>query len=234
MAPDRDSPTAPFKRALSLAMKIIANEPELNVTFGAEPPGLQGNRVKLPQPSLDLPEREVAVTRGLADAYSLRLANHDVAVHSKYQPQGRNARAVFESVEQARVEAIGARLMPGMAGNLGAMLDDRYQKKSVARLADRKDAPLEEALALLVRERLTGTPPPQHAQRLVELWRPWIEEKAGGKLDHLLEALNDFVADVKNPGAGTDRNRSWRQLLPVIAAVERSLASHDAVTLEAR
>jgi cobaltochelatase CobT len=84
MAPDRDSPTAPFKRALSLAMKIIANEPELNVTFGAEPPGLQGNRVKLPQPSLDLPEREVAVTRGLADAYSLRLANHDVAVHSKY------------------------------------------------------------------------------------------------------------------------------------------------------
>jgi cobaltochelatase CobT len=194
MAPDRDSPTAPFKRALSLAMKIIANEPELNVTFGAEPPGLQGNRVKLPQPSLDLPEREVAVTRGLADAYSLRLANHDVAVHSKYQPQGRNARAVFESVEQARVEAIGARLMPGMAGNLGAMLDDRYQKKSVARLADRKDAPLEEALALLVRERLTGTPPPQHAQRLVELWRPWIEEKAGGKLDHLLEALNDQTA----------------------------------------
>jgi cobaltochelatase CobT len=194
MAPDRDSPTAPFKRALSLAMKIIANEPELNVTFGAEPPGLQGNRVKLPQPSLDLPVREVAVTRGLADAYSLRLANHDVAVHSKYQPQGRNARAVFESVEQARVEAIGARLMPGMAGNLGAMLDDRYQKKSVARLADRKDAPLEEALALLVRERLTGTPPPQHAQRLVELWRPWIEEKAGGKLDHLLEALNDQTA----------------------------------------
>jgi cobaltochelatase CobT len=194
MAQDRDGPTAPFKRALALAMKTIANEPELNVTFGAEPPGLQGNRVKLPQPSLDLPEREVAVTRGLADAFSLRLANHDVDVHAKYQPQGRNARAVFETVEQARVEAIGARSMPGMANNLGAMLDDRYQKKSVARLADRKDAPIEEALALLVRERLTGTPPPQHALRLVELWRPWIEEKAGGQLDHLLQALNDQTA----------------------------------------
>ena len=194
MAQDRDGPTAPFKRALALAIKTIANEPELNVTFGAEPAGLQGNRVKLPQPSLDLPEREVAITRGLADAYALRLANHDVDVHSKYQPQGRNARAVFESVEQARVEAIGARLMTGMASNLGAMLEDRYQKKSVARMADRKDAPIEEALALLVRERLTGTPPPQHAQRLVELWRPWIEEKAGGQLDHLLEALNDQMA----------------------------------------
>jgi cobaltochelatase CobT len=194
MAQDRDGPTAPFKRALALAMKTIANEPELNVTFGADAPGLQGTRVKLPQPSIDLPVREVAVTRGLADAFSLRLANHDINVHSKYQPHGRNARAVFESVEQARVEAIGARLMPGMASNLGAMLDDRYQKKSVARMADRKDAPIEEAIALLVRERLTGTPPPQNARRLVELWRPWIEDKAGGQLDNLFEALNDQIA----------------------------------------
>ena len=193
MPQDREGPTAPFKRALSLAMKTIANEPELNVTFGADAPGLQGTRAKLPQPSLDLPEHEVAVTRGLADSFSLRLANHDAGVHTKYQPEGRNARAVFESVEQARVEAIGARVMPGMANNLGAMLEDRYQKKPFARMVERKDAPIEEALALMVRERLTGRPPPQHARRLVELWRPWIEEKAGAQLDHLLGALNDQV-----------------------------------------
>jgi cobaltochelatase CobT len=194
MAQDREGPTAPFKRALALAMKTISNEPELNVTFGSEAPALQGNRAKLPQLSLDLPQREVAITRGLADSFSLRLANHDVAVHSKYQPDGRNARAVFESVEQARVESIGARVMPGMAGNLGAMLEDRYQKKPFAKLADRKDAPLDEAIALMVRERLTGIAPPQHARRLVDLWRPWIEEKAGGQLDHLLETLTDQAA----------------------------------------
>jgi len=194
MAQDREGPTAPFKRALALAMKTISNEPELNVTFGSEAPALQGNRAKLPQLSLDLPDREVAITRGLADSFSLRLANHDDAVHSKYQPDGRNARAVFESVEQARVESIGARVMPGMAGNLGAMLEDRYQKKPFAKLADRKDAPLDEAVALLVRERLTGIAPPQHARRLVDLWRPWIEEKAGGQLDHLLETLTDQAA----------------------------------------
>jgi cobaltochelatase CobT len=194
MAQDREGPTASFKRALALAMKTISNEPELNVTFGSEAPALQGNRAKLPQLSLDLPEREVAITRGLADSFSLRLANHDVAVHSKYQPDGRNARAVFESVEQARVESIGARIMPGMAGNLGAMLEDRYQKKPFAKLADRKDAPLDEAVALMVRERLTGIAPPQHARRLVDLWRPWIEEKAGGQLNHLLETLTDQAA----------------------------------------
>jgi cobaltochelatase CobT len=193
MPQDREGPTAPFKRALSLAMKTIANEPELNVTFGADAPGLQGTRAKLPQPSLDLPQHEVAVTRGLADSFSLRLANHDAGIHTKYQPEGRNARAVFESVEQARIEAIGARVMPGMANNLGAMLEDRYQKKPFARMVERKDAPIEEALALMVRERLTGRPPPQHARRLVELWRPWIEEKAGVQLDHLSGALNDQV-----------------------------------------
>ena len=191
MAQDREGPTAPFKRALTLAMKTIAGDAELAVAFGGEPPGLQGHRVRLPQLSIDLPAREVAITRGLGDSFALRLSNHDAAVHTKYQPAGRTARAVFEAAEQARVESIGARAMPGMADNLTAMLDDRYQKKSFAKAADRKDAPLEEALALMVRERLTGLAPPQHARQLVELWRMWIEDKAGGKLDNLLEALND-------------------------------------------
>ncbi len=191
---DRDGPLAPFKRALSLAMKTIAAGPDLVVNFGGEAPGVQGNRVQLPQLSLDLPAGEVAITRGLANSFALKLANHDDAIHARYQPEGRNARAVFEAVEQARVEAIGARIMPGMAGNLGAMLDDRYQKRSFANAAQRKDAPLEEALALVVRERLTGSAPPQHARQLVQLWRPWIEEKAAGQLDHLIDALHDQTA----------------------------------------
>ena len=191
MAQDREGPAGPFKRALTLAMKTIANEPELSVTFGGEAPGLQGNRARLPQLSLDLPAHEVAVTRGLADSFALRISNHDSSVHHKYQPEGRNARAVFEAAEQARVESIGARIMPGMANNLTAMLEDRYQKRPFARATQRSDAPLEEAVALLMRERLTGSAPPQHARQLVELWRMWVEEKAGGQLNLLLNALND-------------------------------------------
>ena len=194
MVQDRDGPLAPFKRALTLAMKTIAAGPDLIVNFGGEAPAVQGNRVQLPQLSLDLPAGEVAITRGLADSFALKLANHDAGIHSRYQPEGRNARAVFEAVEQARVESIGARIMPGMANNLGAMLDDRYQKRSFANAAERKDAPLEEALALVVRERLTGAKPPRHARQLVQLWRPWIEEKVAGQLDHLIEALHDQTA----------------------------------------
>ena len=102
--------------------------------------------------------------RGLADSFALRLANHNDKVHARYQPQGKNARAVFEAVEQARIEAIGANAMQGMKTNLAAMLDDRYRKKDVARSTDRKDAPLDEAVALMVREKLTGEAPPEGAR----------------------------------------------------------------------
>src|SRR5438094_5936883 len=195
MAQDRDGPAAEFKRVLTLAMKTIAGEPELQVTYGTDAPALQGNKAKLPQVSAELTSNEVAVTRGIADSFAMRLSNHDDGVHNHYRPEGKNARAMYEAVEQARVEALGARAMPGMAKNLAAMLEDRYQKKSITKGAsDRANAPLEEAVALLVRHRLTGELPPQHAKLLVETWRPWVEEKAAHRLDHLSDAIYDQAA----------------------------------------
>jgi cobaltochelatase CobT len=177
-----------------MAMRTIAEDPEMTVTFGADQPSLAGNRCRLPQIDHELPTKAVAVARGLSDSFALRLAKHDDAVHTKMQPQGDNARAVFEAVEQARVESIGARQMPGMASNLNAMLEDRYQKSSVNQARNRNEAPLEEAVSLTVRERLTGQPPPQNAQLLVDLWRPWIEDKASSELDALSEEISDQAA----------------------------------------
>jgi cobaltochelatase CobT len=107
------------------------------------------------------------------------------------QPAGQQARAVFEAVEQARVEAIGSRRMDGVAKNLGAMLDDRYHRGKFDDITDRADAPIEEALALMVRERLTGSAPPPAAKKLVDLWRPLIEQRAGRDLDRLEALLDD-------------------------------------------
>jgi cobaltochelatase CobT len=122
---------------------------------------------------------------------ALRLACHDPAVHRKLAPGGQQARAVFEAVEQARVEAIGSRRMGGVAKNLTAMLDDRFHRGKFDDITDRADAPIEEALAMMVRERLTGETPPAAARKLVDLWRPLIEERAGRNLDRLERVLND-------------------------------------------
>ena len=191
MAAEKDSPSGEFKRVLTVAMKTIAGEPEMTVAFGTEQPSLAGTKAKLPQIGNDFTTREVAVARGVSDSFALRLSNHSDQVHARYRPEGKNARAVFEACEQARVEALGANAMPGMASNLSAMLEDRYRKKDVARYMDRKDAPLDEAVALVVREKLTGAPPPEAAKPMLELWRSWIEDKAQAQLAHLTDGMHD-------------------------------------------
>jgi cobaltochelatase CobT len=181
----KESPTEPFKRAVTGCLRAIAKRPDLEVSFAAERPGIVGGKARLPEPPRKLFSGDAAIVRGHADAMALKLACHDPGVHRKLVPGGQQARAVFEAVEQARVEAIGARRMDGVASNLAAMLDDRYHRGKFDEITDRADAPIEEALAMMVRERLTGRPPPPAAKKLVDLWRPLIEDRAGRDLDRL-------------------------------------------------
>ena len=187
----KEAPTEPFKRAVGVCLRAIAGKNELEVSFASERPGLTGGKVRLPEPPRRLNEREAAIVRGHADSIALRLACHDPSVHRKLAPGGQQARAVFEAVEQARVEAIGSRRMGGVAKNLAAMLDDKFHRGKFDEITDRADAPIEDALAMIVRERLTGEMPPAAARKLVDLWRPLIEERAGRDLDRLERVVND-------------------------------------------
>src|SRR5262249_17454016 len=112
-----DSPTQPFKRAVTGCWRAIARKPDLEVAFAAERPGLMGGKVRLPEPPRKLSKAEAAIVRGHADSVALRIACHDPAVHRRLQPGGQQARAVFEAVEQARVEGIRARRMSRLPGN---------------------------------------------------------------------------------------------------------------------
>jgi cobaltochelatase CobT len=187
----KETPNEPFKRAVTGCLRALAKKPDLEVAFAAERPGITGGKVRLPEPARRLNKQEVAIVRGHADALALRLACHDPAVHRKMLPGGQQARAVFEAVEQARVEAIGSRRMSGVAQNLSAMLDDKFHRGKFDDITDRADAPIEEALAMMVRERLTGLTPPPAARKLVDLWRPIIEDKVGRGLDRLDALIED-------------------------------------------
>src|SRR5712672_2021996 len=187
----KENPADPFKRAVTGCVRAIARKADLEVAFAAERPGIISGKVRLPEPARKLTMSEVAIVRGHADSIALKLACHDPNVHRKLVPGGQTARAVFEAVEQARVEAIGARRMSGVAKNLSAMIDDRFHRGKFDEVSDRTDAPIEEALAMLVRERLTGMTPPPAARRLVELWRPLLEERAGKNLDRLEKLIDN-------------------------------------------
>ena len=191
----------PFKMATTVCMRAVSGDRELEVAFGEDRPSIVGGHARLPDiprhPTMD----DFAITRGLADSMALRQAWHDNEIHSNLAPQVPEARAIFDAVEQARVEAIGTLAMEGMAQNLDAMLADKYKRANYQAITTKEEAPLEEAIALLVREKITGHKPPQEAGPVLDLWRDWIEEKVGTDLDDLAKNINNqdkFARIVRN------------------------------------
>ena len=191
MAGKNEAPTEPFKRALAHAARSLAELPDLEVVFSAEGPSLTGHKAVLPHPPRDLPPKEAARIRGLADQMALRLAHHNEAAHARLRPRSAESSAVFEALEQARTDAIGANALRGVRANLAAALEGEIERKGLNRTQDRARAPIAEVLSLLVRERLTGDAPPDGAKALVDQFRGEIEGRAGKDLDLLLNAIDD-------------------------------------------
>lgn len=189
--------TEPMRRAITGCVRSIAGNGEVEVSFANERPGLAGDRIRLPEISKRPTANELAVTRGLGDSMALRIACHDTNVHATLAPQGSDARSIFDAVEQARVESIGASRMSGMASNLESMNAEKYAKANFSGIERQEDAPIAEAMAMLVREKLAGTKAPASAGKVLDLWRPFIEGKAGADLDGLKGAIEDQQAFAK-------------------------------------
>ena len=186
----KEAPSEPFKRVLAPAMRAISGEAELEVSFGAGKPEVTGTSAQLQEPPRAPSPKDIAVIRGWADSLALNIGCHDAKIHRRLVPPPGPARSVFEAAERARVEALGATRMPGMAKNLTAKIEDQYSHGRFLHVKDRTEAPLDDALALLVRERLTGLAPPASTKGLMDLWRPLIESRCA-KLLKRMETLSE-------------------------------------------
>ena len=194
MTKPADNPAEPFKKALAEATKVMADDPELTVSYSVDPPGMTADTMRLPQVSRRLTRDEVLIARGTADAFALRRKHHDDAVYTKYAPTGQMARDLYEAMENARCEAVGARDMPGTLGNIDAKIANEAERKGYSQIRSTQDAPLAQAAGYMIRHLATGRPMPGGAANVMELWRPFIEEQAGGTLEHLSEVLADPIA----------------------------------------
>jgi cobaltochelatase CobT len=197
MSNKSETPAETFKRALAQATRSLAESADLEVTFSGDGPQLVGDNAILPHPPRDLSGPEATRIRGLADQMALRLAHHDKMAHARLTPGTPQGRAVFEAVEQARIEAIGANALGGVRANLTAVLEHAVERKGLARHDSAAPPPLADIVGLLVRERLTGDAPPEAARLLVNRHRAEIEDKAGPALDRLAGALDDQAAFAK-------------------------------------
>jgi cobaltochelatase CobT len=184
-----ETPLDRFKAVLGGTSRALSEEQELELAFTADAPTQSGKHLKVPMPARSLPADQVAEARGFADGFALRLKHHDIALHQRGAPQEALARAVFDAVEGARVEALGSRGYQGITDNLTHALDVRLRADPITRARTRDEVPLSTALGLLVREALTGQQSPAAAAPGLALVREWIEQRAD--LSNLALALDD-------------------------------------------
>ncbi|NPD67216.1 cobaltochelatase subunit CobT [Lichenicola cladoniae] len=206
-----------FKRATAGALRAIGGKKDVQVTFQAGPPQVGEKRVRLPAPSRSLPAAEIAKMRGAADSAALRLRHHDSVVHAARTPTPRDAREVYDALEQTRIEVVGARHMTGVAANLQSRLDQECELAGYDRMTRREQLPVAAALSMLARERLSGEPAPARAARVLDLWRNTLAADADRALDELARVQDDQQA----------YTRAARRLLAAYDLAEMELESEE-------
>ena len=172
-----------FKDVTAAALRAVAKKPQVEISFSAVESGdrklalTQPGKVRLPVPDIKLSDADKALMRGAADAEALRIRHHNAKLHAKTAPQNDRARAVYDALEQARVEALGALEMKGVEKNLNAVLENKANRLGYQNQTDRHNDTLPDAIHAIVRSDITGEKLPEAAQNLADLWRPWITEK---------------------------------------------------------
>ena len=189
-----ENPADAFKKALAEATRTLADQPELNVSFSVDPSALTADNARLPQVTRRMTAQEVLLARGTADSYAMRLRFHNETTGSKFRPSGEMARAIYDAMENARCDAMGARAMPGTAKNIDAKIADAALKAGYDKITDSGSAPLAEAAGYFVRELATGRDLPKGADTVLNVWRGFLEGQAGESFGDINEVLADQEA----------------------------------------
>lgn len=183
--------TLVFKSAVGAVVRAISANDELEVSFSADRPLLSADKARLAALPRTMTMRDISIARGQGDAMAMRLASHNVKMHNSRTPADPDAKAAFDALEQARVEALGCVRMEGMKTNIAEMQEDRLAKAKFAHITEQADAPLAEALGLILRKELAGLDIPPSGQKIVDLWHDHIYKLAPNSLEALSKCVDD-------------------------------------------
>ena len=184
-----------IKRVTEATLKAISARDDVEVTFAPGAHGISntpdGIQAMLPTPARQVEKQDLHILRGEADTAALRLRYHNPDVYRRQRPQDHGSSQLFDAAEQARVEAIGCRLLAGVATNLQEFQEATCRERGHHLVNERNDTQIPDAVGLILRERLTDQKAPASSQPLVRLWRPWVEERIGSRLTTLKNSIHD-------------------------------------------
>jgi cobaltochelatase CobT len=232
-----ETPADTLKRATAATVRAIAGNKGLEVVFSPDPPVVTRTLVRLPQPSATPNGAERDILRGVADLAAVRLAHHNPRIHARAMPAGEQAKALFEALEQARCEAVAARHMAGISGNISAVLADQAKRSGWGMATSAAQVPLADVMRLLARAEIAGVDPPPEAAHALGLWQDWTTAHIGQKLQGLTDLIDRqdvFAAAARkfllgldlDPGETPDKNQPDEDS-PAEAGEDDSAESQD-------
>jgi len=195
---DNHDPVENFKQATESTTRALSGREDVEVVFGGHLAEVNDKTIHLPALPKQMDESLVAYMRGLADSMALKLHYHDAALYQLLMPADPRARAVYQAMEDARIEAIGTENYPGVAANIESALRHDVRQQKLDLVTGMEDAPLGEALRFFMREKFTERRTPKEAQKLLGVWKSWIRDHVDSDdIAYLRESLYDQATFAK-------------------------------------
>ena len=185
-----EAATETVKRATSSCLRALSATKDVTVTFAPGTAQAGQGQARLPQPPRRLDVEQVTRLRATADGLAMRLRHHDTRVHGTLMPTAPEAAEVYNTLEQARVEALGARALPGVAHNVARALEDRLVADGYDRVSHPDQLPPGEAARLLAFDRFGDIPLGATGARLLDMARRRLDA-APERLDAMELALGE-------------------------------------------
>lgn len=186
-----------IKKSLSDTVKTLARKDDLSINFLSDRTLVNDHHVTLPHLPARPTSQDITLLRGAGDAAGLRLSSHSSFIHAQYAPLEPEAREVFDAVEQARIEALGAKKMAGLANNINEVTSQRLRQHHCDKAREKTDIPLHEALSIMLKQRISGRDCPQLHKDVAQFWHDDLNRLADDLLDELSKNASDQQAFAK-------------------------------------
>jgi cobaltochelatase CobT len=189
----KNSENTQFQNATASTLKAISGNKieEREIKFSGTASYLSSKEIRLPIISKKFDDLELYKLRGEADKIALKIKYHDPVLHNKHVPSSDLSSQIFQLAEESRIEAVGSKNLLGIKKNLQNLIVEKFKETILPVPGGEDKEALVNALHLVIREKITGSTPPQNTSISLEKWRPWINNKIGNLLNQLAENTNN-------------------------------------------
>ena len=173
-----------LKEAISAATRALAQDPELEISFGGMPS--TGSKVVLSNPPTR--KSEIPSFRGKADALacSKRFSSNEIFLDTGSS----RLNSLLGKLEEVRVEILGSMKYEGVANNLNARFEDKC--KTFVSVEEKEDL-LEPALESWLRQILLEEKLSKTKSQVLRPWKTLFNDKGSSFKNELFESLEDQI-----------------------------------------